>query len=54
MPEPLPANYSQWLDTIKNRIHTARQQAVLAVNREMLGLYWQVGDEILQRQQAQG
>ena len=54
MPDPLPASYPQWLNTIKSRIHTARQQAALAVNREMLGLYWQIGHEILVRQQDQG
>ena len=54
MSESLPSHYPQWLSTIKSRIHTARQQAVLAVSREMLGLYWQIGHEILERQQTEG
>ena len=54
MSDPLPAHYQQWLGVIKRRIHTARQQAVLAVNQEMLRLYWQIGLEILERQSARG
>lgn len=54
MPESLPSHYPQWLSTVKNRIHTVRLQAVLAVSREMLGLYWQIGHEILVRQQVEG
>jgi predicted nuclease of restriction endonuclease-like (RecB) superfamily len=36
------------------RIHTAQQRATLAVNRELVLLYWQIGRDILARQAAQG
>lgn len=47
-------DYSQWLITLKQRIQTSQQKAVLAVNHELILLYWQIGKEILQRQQQQG
>lgn len=54
MTELLPGGYSDWLSTIKTRIRAAQQRAALAVNREMLGLYWALGHEILTRQHQQG
>lgn len=49
-----PAGYADWLADLKGRIHTAQQRATLAVNRELVLLYWQIGRDILQRQAAQG
>lgn len=49
-----PAGYSDWLSDLKGRIHTAQQRATLAVNRELVLLYWQIGHDILTRQAAQG
>jgi predicted nuclease of restriction endonuclease-like (RecB) superfamily len=49
-----PEGYSGWLADLKSRIHTAQQRASLAVNREMVQLYWQIGQDILARQAAQG
>ena len=49
-----PEGYSDWLTDLKGRIHHAQQQASLAVNRELIQLYWQVGQDILQRQAEQG
>lgn len=49
-----PHDYGDWLQSLKNRIQQAQQRAALAVNRELLLLYWQLGREILQRQDAQG
>lgn len=49
-----PEGYAQWLTELKSRIHTAQQRAALAVNRELVQLYWQLGQEILQRQQREG
>lgn len=56
MPEiiPLPTDYMPWLDELKGRIHAARQRASLAVNRELVGLYWQIGRDILARQGREG
>lgn len=51
---PTPDGYADWLQELKTRIHTAQQRATLAVNRELLLLYWQIGRDILARQAAQG
>jgi predicted nuclease of restriction endonuclease-like (RecB) superfamily len=50
----LPPDYTGWLASLKQRIRSAQQRAVLAVNRELVLLYWQIGQDILARQQAQG
>jgi predicted nuclease of restriction endonuclease-like (RecB) superfamily len=50
----LPEGYADWLAELKSRIHAAQQRASLAVNSEMLLLYWQIGRDILARQAAQG
>lgn len=49
-----PAGYADWLAELKSRIHNAQQRAALAVNRELVLLYWQIGHDILERQSAQG
>ncbi len=56
MPEivPLPADYAVWLVELKARIHAAQQRATLAVNRELVALYWQIGRDILTRQSNEG
>jgi len=51
---PLPADYTAWLAELKTRIHTAQQRAALAVNRELVLLYWQIGRDILARQGREG
>lgn len=47
-------NYIALLDGLKKHIRSAQIKAVLAVNRELILLYWQIGQEILERQQQQG
>ena len=51
---PTPGGYAEWLLDLKSRIHTAQQRASLAVNRELVLLYWQIGRDILARQAEQG
>lgn len=51
---PLPPDYAAWLCELKTRIHSAQQRAALAVNRELVLLYWQIGQDILQRQSREG
>lgn len=46
--------YSTWLVDLKKRIREAQTRAVLSVNRELILLYWQIGQEILDRQENQG
>jgi hypothetical protein len=50
----LPAGYAELLENRKNRIRSAQVKAVVAVNRELLRLYWDIGREILQRQRQEG
>jgi predicted nuclease of restriction endonuclease-like (RecB) superfamily len=49
-----PDGYGDWLIDLKSRIHNAQQRATLAVNRELVLLYWQIGQDILTRQTQQG
>ena len=49
-----PEGYADWLAELKARIHGAQQRAALAVNRELVLLYWQIGRDILTRQAQQG
>ena len=51
---PPPSGYVEWLHDLKSRIHIAQQRATLAVNRELVALYWQIGSDILLRQAQQG
>lgn len=50
----MPDDYSELLKQLKSRIRTAQLRASLSVNRELVGLYWQIGKEILLRQEASG
>jgi predicted nuclease of restriction endonuclease-like (RecB) superfamily len=45
--------YAQFLADLKNRIQAAQLRAALAVNREMVVLYWQIGRDILDRQERE-
>ncbi len=49
-----PEGYADWLADLKTRIHNAQQRAALAVNRELVLLYWQIGSDILARQNREG
>jgi predicted nuclease of restriction endonuclease-like (RecB) superfamily len=46
--------YQILLRELKLRIRTARLQAALAVNQELILLYWGIGREILERQAREG
>lgn len=50
----LPTGYDEFLRELKERIRSAQVRAALAVNRELVLLYWQIGRDILSRQQQQG
>lgn len=52
--KPLPDNYSQFLQALKERIRTSQVKAALAVNKELVLLYWQIGKDILDRQEQEG
>jgi hypothetical protein len=42
----IPPDYAAWLAELKTNIRTARLKAGLAVNRELVLLYWRIGKEI--------
>jgi predicted nuclease of restriction endonuclease-like (RecB) superfamily len=46
----VPADYSQLLIEVKERVRSAQYDALKAVNKELVGLYWDIGKMIVQRQ----
>jgi cold shock CspA family protein len=50
----LPAGYASFLDGLKARIRAAQVKAALAVNAELVLLYWRIGRDILVRQEKEG
>ena len=55
MADSLPAieGYGDFLEEIKTRVQQAQIRAALSVNSELILLYWQIGQDILQKQQEQ-
>lgn len=51
---PGDADYVAFLQALKARIRAAQVKAAIAVNQELIGLYWQIGREIVERQRSQG
>ncbi|MBB2820002.1 UNVERIFIED_ORG: putative nuclease of restriction endonuclease-like (RecB) superfamily [Rhizobium esperanzae] len=52
---PAPdGGYASLLSELKERIRAARLKAAVAVNRELILLYWSIGRDILARQTAAG
>ncbi len=49
-----PSDYRGLLSHLKSRIQTARVKAQLAVNRELVTLYWDIGQIIVKRQETEG
>lgn len=49
-----PDSYELFFNDLKKRIGTARLKAALAVNQELILLYWQIGTEILAKQSEEG
>lgn len=56
MPEitSLPPDYAALLTDIRQRVRQAQTRAVMAVNAEMIRLYWEIGALIAERQQQEG
>lgn len=49
-PSALPADYTQLLAEVKERVRSAQLAALKAVNTELVGLYWDLGRMIVERQ----
>lgn len=56
MPEvtPSPVDYAQLLAEVKERVRSAQYAALKAVNTELVGLYWDLGRMIVDRQEQAG
>jgi predicted nuclease of restriction endonuclease-like (RecB) superfamily len=48
-----PAPYTTLLGDIKQKIRTAQYQALKAVNSQLITLYWEIGQSIIEQQQGQ-
>lgn len=49
-PAQLATDYSQLLSAVKERVRSAQYAALKAVNTELVGLYWDIGKVIVERQ----
>ncbi len=49
-----PEEYLSLFVEVKNRIRMAQYEALKAVNNELVGLYWDLGKMIVQKQKKQG
>ncbi|MDP8212238.1 MAG: PDDEXK nuclease domain-containing protein [Candidatus Zapsychrus exili] len=50
----LPSGYSQFLLNIKKQVRLAQVKAALAVNKELIFLYWNLGKRICEKQKEEG
>ena len=50
----MPEGYDSWRKAIEVRIETAKLNAALHVNSDLLSLYWSIGKDILLKQEEQG
>jgi uncharacterized protein DUF1016 len=53
-PSGLPADYVEFLESLKSRVQQAQTKAMLSVNRELIQLYWDIGRLIFERQEVAG
>jgi predicted nuclease of restriction endonuclease-like (RecB) superfamily len=53
MTDMIPKDYAILLSNIKQRIRSAQYEALKAVNKEMISLYWDIGKMIIERQKEE-
>jgi len=46
--------YQELLQAVKEKVRTSQVKAALAVNQELIQLYWEIGSSVLERQQEEG
>ena len=46
----IPTEYTALLHDVKERIRSAQYEALKVVNKELIGLYWDIGRMIVERQ----
>lgn len=49
----LDDNYKNWIASLKDKIRSAQLKAAIAVNAEMIILYWEIGKSIVEAQATQ-
>ena len=54
MSRNMPSDYAGLLAEVKERVRAARYAALKAVNKELVGLYWDIGRMIAERQKIEG
>ena len=54
LPDTNDKSYQTWLTDLKDRVKRAQLKAALAVNTELITLYWQIGKSILEKQAELG
>ncbi|HEX6747961.1 MAG TPA: PDDEXK nuclease domain-containing protein [Longimicrobium sp.] len=51
---PVPDVYHEFLHALKERIRSAQLRAAVSVNRELVLLYWEIGRDLVERQDREG
>ncbi|WP_404785910.1 DUF1016 N-terminal domain-containing protein [Altericista sp. CCNU0014] len=54
MTHSIPTDYGELLGDVKQRIRSAQYEALKAVNKELITLYWDIGRMICDRKQTAG
>ncbi len=50
----IPNEYKKFFQEIKERISSSQIKAILAVNRELISLYWEIGSRVYLKQKSEG
>src|SRR5258708_18791897 len=48
------SSYAEFLEHLKSRVRQAQLKASLAVNSELIHLYWDIGKSIVEKQEEEG
>ena len=47
-------DYAKFISSLKAKIRSSQIKAAVAVNRELIKLYWEIGEEIVEKQENEG
>ena len=47
----LQEDYRQWLTELKSKIRSSQIKAAVAINSELIRLYWNLGQQIVEKQE---
>ena len=50
----LPNDYAEFLDSLKSRVRQSQTKPMLSVNRQLIALFWDIGRQIVERQELAG